>query len=125
LGINFSTMVYAPNFDLWARPITVTPAASQPGAPAFAARGIWHQDRIDVVLEDGSIFVDQQDSIDVLETEFPILPQQLDRIDILQDGPGGMQAEGTFEIVSATRNGGGETNLVLRKLVPALPLRRR
>jgi hypothetical protein len=119
MGMNFSTMIYAPNFAQWARPITFNPVASQPGQAAFAARGIWHQDRIDVVMMDGSMFVDQQDSMDILEAEFPILPQQFDRIVIPADND--IPAEGEYEVVSATRNGGGETNLVLRKWLPALP----
>jgi hypothetical protein len=112
MGVNFSALIYAPNFDQWARPITFNPVTSQPGQPTFSARAIWHQDRIDIVLEDGSIMVDQQDSIDILESEFPIAPQQLDRVVIPADNA--VPAEGEFEVVSVTRNGGGETNLVLR-----------
>jgi hypothetical protein len=122
MGMNYSALIYAPNFDQWARPITFNPIASQPGAPTFEGRGIWHQDRLDIILEDGSVFVDQQDSMDILESEFPVAPQQLDRIVIPADG--NVPAEGEFEVVSATRNGGGETNLVLRKWLPALPAAR-
>jgi hypothetical protein len=116
MGMDFSALIYAPNFDQWARPITFNPVASQAGQPAFAARGIWHQDTLDLVLEDGSLYRDQQDSIDILEVEFPVLPQQLDRVVIPADN--NIPAEGEFEVVSVTRNGGGETNLVLRKWVP-------
>jgi hypothetical protein len=119
MGIDFSLMVYAPNFDIHARPITFNPLVSQPSQPAFAARGIWHQDRLEIVLEDGSLFIDQQDSIDILEVEFPVAPQQLDHVVIPADNA--IPAEGEFEIVSVTRNGGGETNLALRKWLPALP----
>ena len=41
MAVNFSTLVYLPNFDMFARPVTIIPMASQPGLPAFTARGIY------------------------------------------------------------------------------------
>jgi hypothetical protein len=119
MGMNFSVLIYAPNFDQWAREITYNPVTSQPTVAPFVARGIWHQDKLEVVLEDGSVFIEQQDNMDVLESEFPVKPQQLDRIVIPADGT--VPAEGEFEVVSVTRNGGGETNLVLRAYVTPKP----
>jgi hypothetical protein len=119
MGLNFSALVYAPNFDMFARPITVYPFASQSGAPSFGARGIFHSDRIETALEDGSIFIDQQTSIDILEVEFPIIPQQGDRVVIPADGA--VPAVGEFEVLAAYSNAGGETNLTLRAWLPAVP----
>jgi hypothetical protein len=119
MGMNFSVLIYAPNFDQWAREITYNPVVSQPTVAPFAARGIWHQEKLEVVLEDGSVFIDQQDSIDILESEFPVQPQQLDRIVMPADGM--VPAEGELEVVSVTRNGGGETNLIVRKYGTAKP----
>jgi hypothetical protein len=125
VGINYSLMIYAPNFTQFARPVTFFPLVSAPATPSFACRGIFHDGRLDVVLEDGSLYVQQETSLDILETDFTgvglPLPQQLDQLNIPQDGPGGMVAEGQFEVTSVTRNGGGETNLILRKVVVALP----
>jgi hypothetical protein len=115
MGVNYSTMIYAPNFLQFARPMTFYPLVSQPSVPSIDGRGIFHSDQIDVPLEDGSIFVDQRTSVDILESDFAVLPQQFDRLLIPQDGSGGMPAEGEFEVVSVTRNAGGETNLVVRK----------
>ena len=119
MGINYSLMIYAPNFTQFARPVTFFPLVSAPAVPSFAGRGIFHDGRLDVLLEDGSLYVNQETSLDILETDFAAaglpLPQQFDRLNIPQDGPGGMIAEGDFEVTTVTRNGGGETNLILRK----------
>jgi hypothetical protein len=119
VGVNYSLMIYAPNFTQFARPVIFYPVTSSPGVASFNTRGIFHDGRLDVVLEDGSLYVNQETSLDILETDFANagmpLPQQFDRVVIPQDGPGGMIAEGEFEVTTVTRNGGGETNLILRK----------
>jgi len=119
MGMNFEQMIYAPNFAQWARPITFMPIVSQPAVGGFAARGIWHCDLLEEVLEDGSLFVAQRMSLDILESEFPVLPEQGDQLTIPMDNM--VRAEGSFEVDSVTRNGGGETTLALRKLVTAVP----
>lgn len=118
MSINFSTLVYLPNYDIWARAITVTPLASQPGQPAYSARGIFDTESTDVLAEDGSIISQQKTILDIREVEFAVLPQQFDRIDIppAEQGPGG-----SFEVTDASSNGGGETTLELRKVVTAAP----
>jgi hypothetical protein len=120
MGVNYSLMIYAPNFIQFSRPVTFFPVVSQPLASGISMRGIFHSDQIDVVLEDGSVFVDQRTSLDILDTDFSGMPMpaQLDRFYIAQDGAGGMAAVGTFEVVSFTSNAGGETNLILRKWQP-------
>ena len=120
MAINFSTLVYLPNFDMFARPITVTPLASQPGLPAYGARGIYDTRPIDVQAEDGSIVSDQQTILDILEAEFGTLPEQLDRIFIPADPDAGL-ALGEFEITNTETNGGGEMTLVIRKIVNSRP----
>ena len=119
MGLDFSLLIYKPNFDQWARQIVFDPVVSQPALGSVSARAIWHCDQLEDILEDGSIFVGQRVSVDILESEFPVLPQQGDQITVLADGT--LRAEGPFEVVSRTRNGGGETNLVLRELVTAVP----
>jgi hypothetical protein len=125
VGVNYSLMIYAPNFTQFARPVTFYPVTSPPGVTSFDTRGIFHDGRLDVVLEDGSLYVNQETSLDILETDFANAgmpqPQQFDRVYIPQDGPGGMIAEGEFEVTTVTRNGGGETNLILRKVTAPVP----
>lgn len=120
MAVNFSTLVYLPNYDMWARPVTVTPLASQPGAPAYSARGILGTRALDVQGEDGSIFSDQQTILDIREAEFAVLPEQLDRVFVPADIDAG-PALGVFEIMDASTNGGGETTLVIRKVITAKP----
>jgi hypothetical protein len=115
MGLNYSTLVYLPGFDMFARSITVTPVASQPGQPAYSARGIYHSGPIDVPLEDGSIFSDQRTTLDLRAAEFPIPPQQNDIVNIPVDDEG--PALGDFQILDIDDNGGGELTLSLRKIV--------
>lgn len=120
MAINFSTLVYLPNYDTFARSITVTPLASQPGVPPYIARGIFDTRPIDVQAEDGSIVSDQQTILDIREAEFTVLPVQLDRIHIPVDADAGPDL-GEFEIMGTESNGGGETTLIIRKIVVARP----
>jgi hypothetical protein len=121
MAVDFSTLVYLPNFDMFARPITVTPLASQPGLPAYTARGIYDTRPIDVQAEDGSIVSDQQTILDVLDVEFAVVPEQLDQIVIPDDPGGGVPGLGSFEVTHTESNGGGETTLVIRKLMASRP----
>lgn len=80
--INFDALVLGPAMATFARPITVTPLVSQPGQPAYAARGVWNSKPINVALEDGSILSSQVHTLGIRKTEFPVPIRQGDRIDI-------------------------------------------
>ncbi len=123
MGIDFSTLVYLPNYDTFARPITVTPLASQPGSPAYASRGIFDTRAVDVQAMDGSIVSDQQTILDVRNAEFTVVPEQLDRIYIGPDAEAGATGDeiGDYEVIDTEYNGGGETTLVIRKLMVSKP----
>jgi hypothetical protein len=120
MPVDFSTDVYLPAQDLFGRAITVTPVASQPAAPAYNARGIFDVDAIDVQAMDGSIISETRVILDIREVEFAVLPLQGDIINVPAD-PIGLLAEGSFEVIDADPNGGGETTLTLRRLVTAKP----
>jgi hypothetical protein len=119
MSVNFSTMVKLPCQDMFSVPITVTPGASQPGQPAYAARGIFITGPVDVALTDGSIYADQQTILDVRDNEFGTVPMQGDIINIPFDCNGA--ALGDFEVTKADKDGGGLTTLSLRALFVALP----
>jgi len=123
MGLDFSTLVYLPNFDMFARPVTVTPLASQPGAPAYTGRGIFDTRPVDVQGMDGSIISDQQSILDVRDAEFLKVPEQLDRIYIGPDPDAGATGNevGEYEVTDAESNGGGETTLIIRKIMAAKP----
>lgn len=121
MGVDYSTLIYLPNYNQWARPVTFYPIMSQPGAPAYIGRGIFGTVGIDIIALDASDVAEQKTILDILEAEFPILPIQQDRLYIGPD-PTGMKAEaGTFEINATATNGGGETTLELRRIVTANP----
>lgn len=121
MALNFSTLVYLPNFEVFSRPILVIPLASQPGLPGYVNRGIYGTRPIDVQAEDGSIVSDQQTILDIRDEEFGVIPDQLDRINIPPDPNAGNIGVGDYEVVLTESNGGGETTLVIRKIVPSRP----
>jgi hypothetical protein len=111
LGINFSTFILDPNFDFWSIDVVFTPLI---GA-SYAGRGIFDTRALDVPGEDGSIYSDQETILDIRESEFPTMPKQGDRVTIARDCNGVDQ--GTWEITDSSTNGGGETTLILKKVV--------
>ncbi len=121
MALNFSTLVYLPNFDLFARPITVTPLL---GAVYSDMRGIFDTDALDVIGVDGqSVITDQKTFIDIRAAEFKSaghsIPVQGDIISIPADAD--IDDEGDWEVTSSADNGGGETTLFIRKLVTPAP----
>jgi hypothetical protein len=119
MPVDFSTDVYLPAQELFGRVVTVTPLASQPGGPAYTARGIFDVDSIDVQALEGSIISETRVILDIREIEFAVLPLQGDLIDVPADS--GLAPEGSFEVLDADPNGGGETTLTLRRIVPSKP----
>jgi len=118
VGLDYSTSIYLPNYNLLARAIVVTPAVSQPSAAPYWTRGIYNTEKLDVAAEDGSILTDHRTYVDVLEAEFAVVPVQGDQVFIPADR-GAMGELGNFEVIDAFHNGGGETTLQLRKLETA------
>lgn len=88
---NPAQVLYPVLWPTFARPITVTPIASQPGAPAFASRGYLYEKETMVMGEDGTVISDKVSHIDLLLADFTVLPIQGDLIDIPFDlgVPGG------------------------------------
>src|SRR5262245_23228458 len=114
MAVDWSTLLYLPNYDMFARAVTVTPLVSQPGAPAYEARGIWTTDPVDIAGLDGvTITSDQKTILDVRDVEFTVVPEQGDLIYIPAEG--NIPEAGYFEVTDGDANGGGETTLSLRK----------
>lgn len=119
MPVNFSDRVYLPCFDTFARMVTFSPLVSQAGQPAYAGRGIFDTVSIDVVALDGSIISEQRTILDIRDVEFGILPAQGDQVAIPADG--GLPDAGNWEVIDTSRNGGGETTLMLRRMMTAKP----
>ena len=121
MAVNWSRNVYAYCQNAFSVPITVHPIVSQAeGVASYAARGIFHTREVEVMAEEGSVFVDQETILDIRTAEFAVPPVQKDRITIPVDSND--EPQGDFEVVSTSVNGGGEMTLVLRKIKEARPL---
>ena len=80
MPIDYSSQVYLPAYNTFARAITVIPLSSQPGEFPYDARGIYNTEAFDVGAADGSIVSDQRTILDIREAEFTKLPKQGDLI---------------------------------------------
>jgi hypothetical protein len=115
MTINLPQMIYMPCFQLFARPITITPVASQPGASPYNARGIFDTEEVDIETLEGSLYSDTRSILDILQHEFPILPLQDDHISIpFHEGARG--GEFVVSDLNDKGNGGGEVTLRLKRL---------
>src|SRR5262249_55312082 len=116
--INFPLDLYLPQYEAFARPIVVTPVASQPGAPSYSARGIFDTEKTVVETLDGALYSDTKTILDILEPEFATLPRQGDLVSIPlhADVRGG---EFIVSDLSVEGNAGGETTLGLRRITPS------
>ena len=115
MALDFSVLVYLPQYDVFARPIEVRPV----GGASYPSRGIYSTRAVDVPAEDGSVISDQETILDIREAEFSVLPRQGDQIFIPRDG--NVPQAGLFEIIDPSSNGGGETTLVIRAVGPPRP----
>lgn len=116
MAVPFVTNLYLPCAAMFARPITVMPIASQPGAGAYDARGIWNSEDYGFdTYDDAAVVSDGRNILDIQATEFPVLPRKFDLIRIPVDQ---LVAGGDFEVedVSAD-NGAGEITLTLRAII--------
>lgn len=107
MGIDFSTAVLVPNYNLFGRPVMFS---------FGSGRGIYSTVGIEIPAEDGSLISDQRTILDIREAEFATIPAQGDRLTIPADG--NVPAAGDFEVTDVWSDGGGETTLALRKIVP-------
>ena len=114
MAIDFSTVVYLPGFDTFARGITVYPVVSQPFGAAYYARGILDTRGTAIQTDVGmAVLSDQETILDIRESEFTIAPVQGDRVFIPAENS--IPEAGMFEITDAAWNGGGEITLTIRK----------
>jgi hypothetical protein len=115
MALDFARSLYLPCFAQFARPVTITPIASQPNAAPYAARGVFDTERITFESLEGEIFSETHTTLDILEFEFSVLPQQDDRVSIpFHEGVRG--GEYIVSDRSAAGNAGGQTTLTLRKV---------
>lgn len=119
MSMDVTSIVLLPNFNTWARPVTITPRKSSAAGPAYTARGIWHKNTMDVMTQDGVVFSDHKQTLSIRDAEFAITPLKGDVIDIPADAT--HAALGAFEVTDVDHDGEGGTELTLRQIMPAKP----
>ena len=80
--IDFDKLVLKPATDVFYINVVYTPTMSQPAALPFATRGVYSSQKLDVEMQDGTIFSDQQTKLDVRLAEFAAYPQEGDFVTI-------------------------------------------
>lgn len=123
MSIDFSLLVYDPCEIMFGRPITVTAVNSRAGA-VYGARGIVNTRGTAVMTDAGMVALSDQETIcDIRERDFGfegVPPVQGDIIDVPPDGDI-TDMVGTYYVVDASWNGGGEITLTLqKKITPVL-----
>jgi hypothetical protein len=83
--MDFDNLVLSKCQNAFAKPLTINPLFSIPGAAPYAARGIWTVRVVDVILDDGGQLTTRTLEIDVRLSELPALPAQGDQITIVGD----------------------------------------
>jgi hypothetical protein len=120
MPVDYDGDLYAKLWDVFTRPMTVTPVVSQPTAPAYLSRCYYDTRGLDVLTEDGAVLSDSKVYIDIRIAEFAVLPMQGDYIDIpfAVGVPGGSYV---VEDSEGDGNAGGIINITLRKRVTNKP----
>lgn len=81
MGVDFSKLVLAPAMATFAKPVTVTPTASQPNAASYPARGIWTVQNTTIMGESGNVFSTVNLKFGIRFADYPAtLPAQGDVI---------------------------------------------
>jgi hypothetical protein len=119
MAFNFSETVLVHAQNTFGRQVIITPVKSQPNGQPYVTRGILETEAFDVTTMEGIILSDTRVILDIRDAEIAVQPLQGDLVDIPAEGT--IPAEGQFEVMDSDPDGGGETTLTLRHIVPALP----
>lgn len=119
--IDVGALCLGPSMATFARPITVTPVASDPGAPAYVgAEGIWDSRPVDIETEAGGLLSGQTHTLGIqaaafVARGFPV-PAQFDLVEI--DAYMSLPRIGVCEISDVDDDGQGGLTLTLKILSP-------
>jgi hypothetical protein len=116
MAMDFDMLVLLPCEDTFGASVNISPDVSIPGAPAYAARGIFHSVPVDVTMLDGQIFSDQQSTLGIRLSEFAVSPAIGDRLTITD--PLLKLQDVTFWIAEMDTDGQGGALLLLRRTAP-------
>jgi hypothetical protein len=124
MAVDFSSLIYLQCQDTFGRSATFTPIASAPGGGTYTLRGIFQTRAVEVQTEAGmAIVIDHETIFDIRDNEWfdagLALPLQGDLVFIPAEGT--IPAEGDWQVMDVTHNGGGETTLVIQKYGASAP----
>lgn len=111
--IDFDATVLSACQAAFARPVIITPTASQPGAPAYTARGIWTERPVEVGLEE-AVMISQDLTLGLRRSEFAVMVKQGDTIEI--PSAGSMPRIGVCAIDKINTDGQGDVQLIVKKI---------
>jgi hypothetical protein len=98
-------LVLAPAMAAFAQSITLTPTVSQPGAPAYAARGVFDFKAVEIPLDDGTFHSTNQPTLGIRLADYAVAPKQGDLLSMPQ---------GNYQIADVVPDGQGGADLLLR-----------
>lgn len=101
----------------FARPVTIIPVVSQPGAEPYRVRAILKSRAIDFALQDGSMFSDQETTFDIRAAEVAVVPLTNDQIYVdAADWRGDQIDPGYYRISDSDLDRQGAVVLAIRKI---------
>jgi hypothetical protein len=100
---------------VFGKPITVTPAQSQPGKPAYPARGIWEEQHVDIPLGEGGILSANTLDLGIKLDEFAAIPAQGDFVALTATKFWRPELIGTYVIDDFKPDGQGGAKIILKR----------
>lgn len=114
--IDFAALALAPGITAFARPVSIRPVRSQPGAAPYHARGVWASRPVEIQTEDGRVLNSRVITLGIMLAEFTAAPKTRDLIDV--PAAGFYPAEGRHWIEDIDLDGQGGASLTLKKGEP-------
>ena len=111
--IDFAALALSPGINAFARPVMIRPVRSQPGQPAYPARGVWSSRPVEIQTEEARILNTRLITLGIMLSEFPVAPKTRDHVDV--PAAGFYPAEGRHWIEDIDLDGQGGASLTLKK----------
>jgi hypothetical protein len=116
VAVNFSDTALRAGMMAFARPITIIPVVSQPGAAPYRVRAILTSRQSDFQLENGSIFSDQETTFGIRRAEIAVEPLCNDQVYVdAADWRNDQIEQGTYRISDTDLDRQGGIVLTIRK----------
>jgi hypothetical protein len=115
MAVNFSALALSPAIAVFGKPVTFTPAASQPAAEPYQISGIWEEQHIDIQLDQGGVLSANNLDLGVRLHDFAAVPRQNDIIAISDTTLWRPELIGTYLVDDIKPDGQGGAKLVLKR----------